>query len=565
MPIKTPPSQDIATETAHHRATQRLTNNTLIMMLGLLGSRIAGFIRERVIAHQFGQQYYTDIYNGSFTIPDLIFFLIAGGAISSAFIPVFSEYIHTGREREAWRIFSVVLFIMTIFIGALIVLGEIFAPTLVLLTNPGFAQIPHKVEDTVHLTRILLPAQLCFFLGGLMMGTLTARNIFSGQIWGPILYNVGIILGGLFLTKRFGVAGLCWGAVGGAFFGNFVLQWIIVRATGGYLVVSNLRQHLRHPGVIQVFKLMLPVILGLALPQVSTIIGKMFASDLGNGAQSALMNANKLMHVPIALFGQAAGIAIFPVMAAQAARKEMAALRASVNFGLRAILFMSIPASILLYILALPIIQFLLQTGKYTYEDAQIAAHVLRCFAVGTFAWCAISVAARGFYAMQDSKTPVLIGTLVTFVLIGLNLFAHATAPRLTQTQAIGNIALTISITAILDMVALVVMLRMKLHGIQGGKLLLSVTRTLAGSLVAGTVCLVVRNFLNQHYAQRDRHLALLYPHFKPHVTAESFVILTTCILLSTAIYLGMALIMRMEEVNILRRLVRRRLPSAAN
>jgi len=560
----TTPSQGAGITAASYHS-RRLTSNTLIMMVGLLGSRIAGFIRERVIAHQFGQQYYTDIYNGSFTIPDLIFFLIAGGAISSAFIPVFSEYIHTGREREAWRIFSVVLFVMTVFIGALIVLGEIFAPTLVLITNPGFAHIPHKVEDTVRLTRILLPAQLCFFLGGLMMGTLTARNIFSGQILGPILYNVGIIFGGLFLTKHYGVAGLCWGAVGGAFFGNFVLQWIFVRATGGYLVTKNLLKHLRHPGVVQVFKLMLPVILGLALPQVSTIIGKMFASDLGNGAQSALMNANKLMHVPIALFGQAAGIAIFPVMAAQAARKEMAALRASVNFGLRAILFMSVPASILLYVLALPIIQFLLQTGKYSYEDALIAAAVLRCFAIGTFAWCAISVAARGFYAVQDTKTPVVIGTLVTFVLVGLNLAFFKLADRHDQTHAVANIALTISITAILDMLALVYMLRIKLHGIYGGRLMQSVLRTVLAAGVAGIVCWVLRNALQWFFMQRQRQALAINPGYRPHVTFEAFVIITACLALSTTVYLAMALWLRMEEVNVLRRLFRRRAIASPN
>src|SRR5689334_4088825 len=137
----------------HSSVRRQIAGGTAIMMAGILGSRIAGLFRERIIAHQFGQGYSTDIYNGAFTIPDLMFFLIAGGALSSAFIPVFSEYIAKNKEREAWRIFSAVALVMTIVVTALIIVGEIFTRTLVIWTNPGFEQIPGKVEATAALTQ----------------------------------------------------------------------------------------------------------------------------------------------------------------------------------------------------------------------------------------------------------------------------------------------------------------------------------------------------------------------------------------------------------------------------
>lgn len=530
-----------------------------MMMAGIIGSRIAGVIRDRVIAHQFGQSFATDTYQGAFTIPDLIFFLIAGGALSSAFIPVFSEYIETGREEEAWRIFAAVSTIMTLIITALIVVGELYTRRLVMWTNPGFIQEPGKVEETMRLTRILLPAQLCFFLGGLMMGTQTARHIFHGQALGPIIYNVGIIFGGLFLTQRYGVAGLCYGAVSGAVIGNLLLQWFIVRRTGGGMPLRGLRAYMRHPGVKKVWKLMLPVILGLALPQVAQIVSKMFASLLhGNGPQSALVNAYKLMQIPVAIFGQASAIAIFPVMTAQAARKDTGALRHSVNLGIRSILFLTIPASVLMCLLALPVVQCILQTGRYSTQDAMIAAAAVRCFAVGTFAWSANSVISRGFYALQDSRTPVIVGTVVTFVFVGLNFLVLRLTGRTHIISAISGLALVASIAAVLQMSTLFFLLRLRLHGLEGGRLLRSVAKTVVASAAAGAACLALRSVFYPRVA------AAASPVASQHVFLRSLATLVLCIFAAALVYGVAAILLRMEEVSVVNRLVRRRSPAPA-
>jgi putative peptidoglycan lipid II flippase len=518
------------------------------MMTLILTSRVLGLVRDRVIAHQFGQARLTDIYNAAFTIPDLLFFLIAGGALSSAFIPVFTEYVATGREKEAWRIFSVVASVMTLVVLGFILLGEIFTPTLVIWTNPGYAQA--KVAATVPLTRILLPAQLCFFLGGLMMGTLNARHHFVAPGLGPVIYNACIILGGLFLTHRLGVAGLCWGALTGAILGNLVLQWIMVRRTGGYFLPSSLRAYWRHPGVLQVWRLMLPVILGLALPQVSTIVNKMFASALGDGPQSALMNANRLMQVPLGIFAQATAIAIFPTLAAQAARKEIGALRRTANFGIRSILFLTVPSSLLMVVLALPIVQLILHGGLFGPREAQMAASALIYYAIGIFAWSAHSIISRGFYALQDSRTPVIVGTGVTLIFIPLNWI-------LMRWMSFQGLALATSIAATIHMLTMLALLRLRLHGIEGGRLLSSVGRIVAASVLTAFVCRLVRDGVQHQLAA----------HAGMSVTAQAFVTLTVCLSISVLVYGGLAVLMQMEEWRQLRRSLRRRgsLPDTGN
>jgi putative peptidoglycan lipid II flippase len=535
----------------NQRSTQRRVAGAAgLMMVGILLSRLLGLVRERVIAHQFGQQFWTDVYNGAFTIPDLLFFLIAGGALSGAFIPVFTEYISTDREKEAWRIFSVVATVMTLVVTVFIIIGEIFTHQLVLWTNPGYS--PEKVAATVALTRILLPAQICFFLGGLMMGTQTSQGRFFGQAVGPIIYNLGIILGGVLLAPHIGVKGLCYGAVAGAVIGNLALQWYLVIKGGGRYVYKGLRKHVRHPGVIQVWKLMLPVILGLALPQVSTIIGKMFASTLGDGPQSALMYANKLMQVPLGVFAQATAIAIFPTMAAQAARKEMGNLRESVNFGIRSILFMTIPASAIMIVLATPIVQLVLQSGKFQATDTAVTANVLRWFAIGIFAWSAHSVITRGFYALQDSKTPIIVGTIVTFIFIPLNWPLRAW-------MGVSGLALATSIAATIHMFSMLYFLRNRLRGIGGGRLVVSLTKILIATAMASAVAWLLLKKLDHPAPLAVVANAAAHAHVGRHAA----IVLLVCTAAATIVYLGTAVALKMDEMRLINRLLKRK-PAAA-
>src|ERR1051326_7933296 len=215
-PPPTAPPGDSDDGGRHGESQRRILNASVLLMATVLISRLLGLVRDRVIAAQFGQGLETDFYNAAFTVPDLLTYLIAGGALSSAFIPVFTRYQEQGKTRDAWRIFSVVMVVTAVIVTALILLGEIFTSQLVHWTNPGWVgPKAGYIAATVPLTRILLPTQFCFFTGGLMMGAMQTgdRGNFWGQSLGPIIYNLGIILGGAFLAAPLGPAGMCWGAL----------------------------------------------------------------------------------------------------------------------------------------------------------------------------------------------------------------------------------------------------------------------------------------------------------------------------------------------------------------
>lgn len=394
----------------------RIAKAAGIMVVATLASRVLGLARETAVAAWFGQNGYTDVYRAAFSLPDTLFFLLAGGVFSSAFVPVFTQYYKNEQEEEAWRVFSIIATFMTLVIAALVVVGELFARQLVPLLTPGLSA--QQLDLTAQLTRILLPAQLCFFLGGLLMAVLYVRGKFLVPAVGPIVYNLGTIIGAALGHKTVGVAGMCWGALAGAFVGNFLMQALYLRALGMRFTPSL---NLRHPGVVKVGKLALPVLLGLSLPQVFVLINRWFASGLEAGTISALDNANKLMQAPLGIFAQAIGIAIFPVMSALAARGQMEDYRQTFTRGLRSMWFLTIPASVLMMVAAPDVVSLVLQYKKFTAADAHVTSVALVCYCTGLFAFASQALLNRAFYSLQDTVTPMVIGTLTTVAFVILN------------------------------------------------------------------------------------------------------------------------------------------------
>ncbi|MCC7229906.1 MAG: hypothetical protein IT203_05895, partial [Fimbriimonadaceae bacterium] len=295
-----------------------------IMMLSLLLSRVLGLVRDAIIAGKFGSNGFTDSYRLAFSIPDLLFFLIAGGALSSAFSPVFSEYLHTEREEEAWHIFSVVTTLMSLLVIVFIIFAWIFATPLSHAIAPGKSAewIPYIVQ----MSRIVLPAQFAFFIGGLMFGTLYAHQRFAVPGLGPNIYNIGIIFGAVVISAFVtpGVVGMSWGALVGAFVGNLLIPYLAMRQIG---VRYKFSLDIKHSGVRKVFKLMLPVVLGLSLPGVYALIMQAFGSYYPDGVNTYLEYANKLMQAPLGIFGQSLAIAVFPALSQFFAQKQMDAYR----------------------------------------------------------------------------------------------------------------------------------------------------------------------------------------------------------------------------------------------
>jgi putative peptidoglycan lipid II flippase len=459
-----------------------------VMMTAILASRLLGMLRDTVIAFRFGQNELTDAYRAAFQLPDLLFFMAAGGALSSSLMPIFSRYWETGQREEAWRVFSIVATVMVSLTTALVLALEILAPLAVALMFPGFDA--QRLALTTQMTRIVLPAQICFLLGGLMMATLYARKHFLAPALGPNIYNIGIIFGGLVLALWLGVSGLAWGALAGAFVGSVLLPLVVMRRLGS---AFRLEFNLRHEGAREVFRLMLPVMFGLSLPGIYMLILRVFASWLPAGAISALDNANRQMQAPLGIVGQGIALAIFPALTTLAAREEWGALRETLRRGLRLVWFLTAPATVLLLVLAEDISRVLLQYGKFTPTDTQLVASALRAFALGLFAWSGQALIARGFFALRDSLTPVLVGSAVTVVFVPLCVL-------LMRLQGHVGLALATSVAATLQMVWMARLLNRRIPSdapARGDSLLRFLTATGVAVALMGLTAVVLHTGLH--------------------------------------------------------------------
>jgi len=456
-----------------------------LMLVAILLSRILGLVREMLIARQFGSSGMVSAYYAAFNLPDLLFFLLSSGALSSAFIPEFTKRFETGKEKEAWQVYSIIFCFMGMVLTAAVVLFWVFARPLVsVLAVPGFVtQHPELVPLTMSLTRIILPCQLFFFIGGLMMATLQSRQEFRATAAAPVIYNIGIIFGAIVLSRWFSIKGLAIGTLIGAFAGNIAYAYYWMRKMG---YEFRLSLNLRHPGVVRVAKLALPVIFGLGLPQIDVIINRWFASFVSASAPADLNFANRLMQVPLGIFAQAAGTAILPMLAAYAAKNAFDDMRSGVSYGLRAIMVESIPATVFLIVMADPLVRTLYMGGEFRPSSVAPVAILLIWYSVGIFAWAGQRIVAPGFFAMQDTITPVVIGTISTIIFIPTNML-------LMRTMGAPGIALATTIGISLHFLLMTWVLRKRLHGLEGGQVLRTVSRTLVAAVVMAVVCFGIR------------------------------------------------------------------------
>jgi putative peptidoglycan lipid II flippase len=456
-----------------------------LMLVAVLASRLLGLVREMLIARQFGNTGPVSAYTSAFNLPDLLYFFLSSGALSSAFIPEFTKRFQTGKKREAWEVFSIIACFMGIVLTVAVVIFWIYAKPLVsILAVPGFVtKHPELVPLTMLLTRIILPCQLFFFVGGLMSATLESRQKFAARAAGPVIYNLGIIFGAVVLARWFNIAGVALGTLIGAFVGNIAYAAYCMRKEG-YEFYPSL--NLRHPGVIRVAQLALPVIFGLGMPQIDVMVNKWFATFVSASAPAGLNYANRLMQVPLGIFAQAAGTAILPMLAAYAAKNAFDDMRSGVSYGLRAIMVESLPATVFMVVMADPLVRTIYMSGEFKPSSVAPVAILMIWYSVGIFAWAGQRIIAPGFFAMQDTITPVAIGTASAIVFIPLNLI-------LMRAMGAPGIALATTIGISLHFFGMTWWLRRRLHGLEGGKVLRTVGRTLVAAAAMGVVCYGVR------------------------------------------------------------------------
>jgi len=387
-------------------SSQQMGRAAAVMMASVLLSRVLGYARDALIAYQHGATPETDAYFAAFTIPDFLNHLLAGGALSITFIPIFSRYLAEEREEDGLRTFSTIATVMGIAMVFFIVLGEFLAERFIPLIAPGFS--PAQIAVAARLTRIVLPAQIFFYLGGLLMAIQYARKQFFLPALSPLVYNAGVIAGGLIGGRRYGMDGFAWGVVAGAFLGNFALQ--LYGATRGKFSYSP-RFDLADPALREFIRLSIPIMLGFSLVVVDEWTLRVFGSFLLVGAITWLNNARRLMMVPVGILGHASGVASYPFLAELAAKGKREEMWESLSLALRWVFLVSAGVGAMAFVLSREAILLVYQRGAFRIDDTLPTASALSAFAIGIPFWCSQAIVARGFFAMKDTWTPTLVGT----------------------------------------------------------------------------------------------------------------------------------------------------------
>jgi len=381
---------------------------TLLLMTTLALSRVIGYARELYVAWTFGAGPQTDAFYAGFVIPDFLMYLVAGGAISITFVSIYTRFLAENKPDEAHNALSAVITIMTVLLGAAILAAEIFTPQLTRWWFNKFA--PEQVQLCVHLTRIILPMQLFFYVGGVLSAVLYSRRLFLLPSISPILYNIFIILGGVLLSKRLGVSSLAYGALAGAFFGQFVLYAIgAARAGARYSVSFDFRNEAFRTWL----RMSIPLMLGFSLVTVDDWFLRRFASG-GVGEIARLNFAKKLFNVPIAILGQAVSQASLPFFAKLFSEKRIQELGETVNSSIYRVVAVSLLATSFMAAAALPLIDLTYRYKNFHFADSEQTAIYFFWFSLSLVFWSAQGLYARTFYAAGNTLTPMIASTAIT-------------------------------------------------------------------------------------------------------------------------------------------------------
>jgi len=489
--------QERSTAQAAEDATRRrrLARSTLVVMLAFGTAKAISLVQTVIIAQVFGVGQEWDAFVAANGIPELIFTLIAGGALAHAFIPVFSGFLARGDRSRAWRLASHVVnsvFTLTLLISAIVFVA---APWLVaVLVAPGFDAAGQA--QTVELMRILLLSTLIFSVSGICMGVLQSHNHFLLPALAPIMFDLGILFGVVFLIRPLGVNGIAVGAVLGASLHLGVQTPGLVHFRARWWPELGLND----PQLWRIVRLMLPRIAGLGVFSLNFLVMNNIASRLGTGAVSALSWGWRLMQIPQTLIGTAMGVVIFPTLAALSELGDEGGKRDAMSGALRFIMIASIPAAVGLIFVGRPLIS-LLERGAFDASASALVYSTLQFFALGMVFHSALEVVARSFYADKDTMTPLwaalggaLINLVLSFALSGVwhveaNPLYNLTAAQLggigaqPLTGSVGGLALANSLGVMFEVTSLMFILRRRWHGINESALARTTLKTLAASL----------------------------------------------------------------------------------
>jgi len=474
-----------------------------VVSAAVLLSRVTGLAREIVMARLFGAGVANDAFVIGFRIPNLTRDLFAEGALSSAFVPVFTNWLATKGKKEAAYLSNLVATALLLIVGAVCVAGMVWSPQLVRLFAGKFAEVPGKFELAVTLTRTMFPFLLLVALAAQAMGILNANNRFGMPALASSFFNVGSLLFGLaagfWAGPHFGIHpihGMAYGVV----FGGAVQLLCQLPSLARCGFVFRPAMDWSHPGLRRVFALMAPALLGNAAVQVNVFVNTSFASGITdatghvmNGPVSWLLYAFRLMQLPLGLFGVAIASATLPSISRSAAANNMEEFRRTLSRSLGLVFLLTVPSAVGLAVLGEPVIAAIYQGGAFQLADARQTALALSCYAIGLTGYAAVKILAPAFYALHDARTPMI----VSLVSIAINYFAASTMVRVAGLGHAG-LALSTSIVAIFSFIALFWTMRGRLGGIYGRDLLSTLMKVMAASLVMGAVCFGSSHLLRQ-------------------------------------------------------------------
>jgi putative peptidoglycan lipid II flippase len=507
----------------------RLARSAGVFGAATITSRILGLAREQVMAYYFGAGDANDAFRVASRIPNLVRDLFAEGAMSAAFVPTFTRHLTLEGKERSFRLANSVINSLLIVTGLLVLLAIVFAEPLVRAYAGSFANVPGKLELTIFLARVVTPFLTLVAIAAVLMGMLNSLGHFFVPALSPAMFNVAGIAMAVTLipfAPRLGVRPITIVAlatlVGGL--GQLVIQWPPLRKEGfRYRPVLDLRDE----GLRRVLLLMGPGTLGMAATQINVLVNQQIATSQGTGAVSWLDYAFRLMYLPIGLFGVSIGAAATPAISRLIAQQDSPRIRQTIAHALGLMMFLNVPATVGLMVLANPIISVIFEHGRFTAADTHATAAALQLYAIGLVGYSVVRIISPTFYALGRSRIPVIVSAGSVVVNVVLNI-------TLARVLGYRGLALGTSITAIVNAAIQVLLLRREIHGIEGRRIVASLLRVVVASVVMGVVAWV--------------SLQVLESYVPGHALPLRMVRLLATILVSMAALAGMAQVLKIAE-----------------
>ncbi len=516
-----------------------IAKSAAVVGIAVMCSRVFGLIREQVFAGLFGAGYANDAFVVAFRIPNLLRDLFGEGALSAAFVKVFTDYDTNKSQEDTWKLASNVLTFILILLSAITLLGIFFTDSIVAILAPDFDLIQGKTALTEKLTIIMMPFLVFISLSAVVMGILNTKGRFFIPALASSFFNLGSIVGGTALALTLphydqpAIVGMAIGTLLGGFLQLGVQIPSLMKTGFRYKPTLNLSDS----GLHQILKLMVPATIGLSATQLTLFVNTNFASSCAEGSVSWLYYAFRLVQLPIGIFGVALSIAILPVLARQAAKKSFIEMKDTMVTSLTMVFALCVPATAGLIILSEPIIRIIYERGAFTPADTLATAQTLSLYAVGLFAYSANKILVPAFYALEKTRFPVI----ASFISVGLNIvFIKLTIEHFQHLA----IALSTSLTMLFNFFFLIVVLYRSLHGFAIKTLFTGILKIVASSLALSLALVTIMPFFDNWLSDTIFH----------QIAALGFMIFSAAVLYAVCLH-----ILKLSEINIITQKIRSR------